>query len=207
MENKNKKGFTLVEVIVVIAVFLFIIGTAVMLFLSIVQHQRRLLSQQELLNQTSYVLEYMSKAMRMAKKDDSGNCLSAGNIYELTHLNEATGKYGGIKFVNQSDVDSQGYEACQEFYLDTDGILKEDKTYPPNSIIPPSFQVPLSSEKVTINSINFVINGNKNTIAANEDDSLQPRVTISMQMQILNGNQQSDLKIQTTVSQRNLNIK
>ena len=60
----NNKGFTLIELIVVMTVFLLVIGAAMGIFISIVQNQKKILSEQELLNQISYVEEYMSKALR-----------------------------------------------------------------------------------------------------------------------------------------------
>ena len=62
----KNKGFTLIEVIVSMAVFLLVAGMAVSIFISIVTQQRRILSEQQLIIQLRYVLEYMSKALRMA---------------------------------------------------------------------------------------------------------------------------------------------
>ncbi len=162
----SKKGFTLIELIVAMAVFLFIVGTAIGIFISIVQHQRVILSEQELLNQTSFVVERMSKALRVAKKDLTGACLGSGYIghnYLLTRPNIFTGTYNGIKFINQSDND-----ACQEFYLYTDAasgsggnnigdpttVLKELKNSTDDSQA-----VALTSDKLMINYLRFGING------------------------------------------------
>lgn len=198
--NSNK-GFTLIELIVVMTVFFLVIGTALGIFISIVQHQKRILSEQELLNQTSYVVEYMSKALRMAKTAEAENvgCIPLGYIYLLTNPDISIGFYKGIKFINQSDND-----ACQEFFLDNSGsqtILRETK----NGI--PLGGTPLTSEKLHINSIKFGINGSNGRIGgtqyASKDDSSQPRVTIILDVQVKAGS--SAIKIQTTVSQRNLN--
>jgi prepilin-type N-terminal cleavage/methylation domain-containing protein len=202
--SKNIKGFTLVELIVVMAVFLLIIGTAIGIFISIVQDQRRILNEQELLNQTSYALEHMSKALRMAKKDTEGNCLGQDYIgynYLLTRWDGTRGAYNGIKFINQSDND-----ACQEFfleYIDSNHqelgfVLKEIKKYNPAELDNP---VLLTSSKLKINSIGF------NVIGASENDGVQPRITISLDIQVQGDSNQPRIKIQTTVSQRNLNVK
>lgn len=213
---KKNKGFTLIELIVVMAVFLIIIATAVGIFISIVQHQRRIMSEQELLNQISYVVEYMSKALRMAKKDEIGTCLideqgNTGYIYLLTKPDTSSGFYRGVKFINQSDND-----ACQEFFIeyidDTKPelgfALKEIKKY---SSADPDDSIALTSDKVKINSIKFGINGSEGGIwggvaGASENDDSQPRITISLDVQI-KGDNQPVKKIQTTVSQRNLNVR
>ena len=142
MQNiKLSKGFTLIELIVVMAVFLLIIGAAIGIFLSIVQNQKRVLSEQQLLNQISYVEEYMSKALRMAKTEPATDSISPepclkdysigldpadhpGYVYLLTRP-DSNGIFRGIKFINHSDGD-----ACEEFYLDTSTtpyVLKELK--------------------------------------------------------------------------------
>ena len=63
---QNNYGFTLVELVVVISVFLLVISTATSIFISVVQNQKILLAQQEALSQISYTLEYMTKGLRMA---------------------------------------------------------------------------------------------------------------------------------------------
>ena len=204
MKNTSK-GFTLVELIVVMAVLLFVLGTAVSIFISLVQHQRIILSEQELLNQTSFVLERMSKALRAAKKEDpttavclvdSSGVSYPGYNYLLTRPVKEV--YTGIKFINQSDNN-----VCQEFYLDNSDIanpvLKEIKNN--------SQPVALTSDRLMINAIRFSINGrNGSTGGITDDNNIQPRVTIFLDIQAKGGSNQSAKKIQTTISQRDLNI-
>lgn len=206
------RGFTLVELIVVIAVFLFVVGAAMGIFISIVQHQRIILSEQELLSQSSYVLEYMSKALRMAGKDLTGECLAgnSGYNYLLTHKNLSSGFYEGIKFINQSDINKvTGLPICHEFSLDTSDpenpILKEKKDGLPSG------GIALTSDRLFINSIRFGINGeidftNEDNIGAPGDNGIQPRITIFLDIKIQGDSNQSSKKIQTTVSQRDLNV-
>ena len=216
--KEKSKGFTLVELIVVMAVFLLVTGTAIGIFISIVRQQKRILSEQELLNQTSYVMEYMSKAMRMARKDETGDCLVKdidsypGFVYLLTRPNTGTSFFEGIKFLNQSDTDGSGLPACQEFYLDETGVLKEKKTYWPYSPIGDDKAVALTSAKFNIEAVRFGINGYNGcygrpecpqTAPEGENDKVQPRVTILLDIRV--DASQPLRKFQTTVSQRNLN--
>lgn len=181
----KEKGFTLVELIFVGAIFIVIIGATMSLFLSIVRQQRRILLKQELLNQTSYVIEYMSRAIRMAKKDATGVCLGssdAGHNYKLTY----SGK--GIKFINHSDND-----ACQEFFFDPgDQKLKESKNN--------GFPISLISDKFQINFFKI------NLLGDSQGDNLQPRVTLSLEIQPKGTDDQSKAHVQTTISQRNLDV-
>ena len=177
----ESKGFTLIELIAVTAIFSIVLITATDIFVSIIKQQRRTLQQQELLNQTSYVFEYMGRAIRMAKVDNSPVCLSAaGENYEVTHDGS------GIKFINHSDNDS-----CQEFFVDDiDGRLKESKNG--------GTALPLMSDAVKIIYFKF------KTFGASSFDLFQPRVVISAEVETIGTDNPVKKQIQTTISQRNL---
>jgi len=190
----SSKGFTLVEILVVSVIFLLIIGAAAGLFVSLVRHQRRILAKQELLNQISYVMEYMSRALRMAKKElnctepaepPTCSCLTDigyGWNYEIT----PEGK--GIKFINHSEDD-----VCQEFFWnEAEKRLEESKDG--------SSFVPLTSDKLQINLLKFNVSGESG------GDLLQPRVTIFLEIQAKGAGDQPKIQIQTTISQRNLDV-
>jgi len=241
VDTGGQGGFTLIELIVVMAVFLFVIGAAIGIFLSIVKSQKQVLAEQQLINQISYVEEYMSKALRMAKTEEiNEDCLvdyspgldhsdyHYGYVYLLTRRDSVTGQYNGIKFLNQSNEDSFGSPACQEFYLDADGILKEIKTFFPYSE-EDGQAVALTPTSIKINNIKFVTNGLRAN-GVSEQDVVQPRVTVSLNVSIPGDSQfvgtscsvngdclaggvcnathkcEPTKTIQITVSQRNLNV-
>lgn len=206
---KLSKGFTLIELIVVMAVFLFVTGTAFIIFISIVGNQNKVLAEQQILNQISYVEEYMSKALRMAAKDDIGTCLGqAGYIYRPNFYDVTLGVFQGIKFINQTDFESSDNPGgCQQFYLEN-GVLKEIKGN--------GSPIALTSSSLEINSIKFVINGTDGSMAGlgcqdpnqcliSNNNGIQPRLTIILDVKIPGDNQQPSRIIQTTVSARNLN--
>ena len=216
---KLNKGFTLIELIVVMVIFLFVIGAAIGIFISIIKQQWAVLAEQEFLNQISYAEEHMSKALRMASAstpeiDPSGSCLSGtGNIYLLSNRDQKSGLYKDIHFINQSDNN-----ICQEFSLDGGGNL-------------------LSAD-LQINYAGFVVNGGDNSCngpgpcVVSGGGGKQPRVTILLNVSIPGENQGNGddcnpdktcqmanqacylrtnkcmptKTIQTTVSQRNLNV-
>jgi prepilin-type N-terminal cleavage/methylation domain-containing protein len=230
LKNKNQKGFTLIELIVVMAIFLFVIGTAIGIFISMVQNQKKVLAEQQFLNQISYVEEYMSKALRMAGKDEDGtSCLGTGYAgYSYLLSRPYGGYYEGVKFLDQSN------NICEEFYWnDQKQVLEEIKN---NDNANP---VDLTSSNMKITSVRFGVDGTTGCVDAgstncpngdNADSvaSLQPRVTMVFKIIIPGENQGGkncasdtdclyneacDKKcvpariIQTTVSQRNLNYK
>jgi len=181
----KKNGFTLVEMLVTITVFLIIISSIIGLFIYGIQQQRRTLALRALLDQSSYTLEYMSRALRMASKEinDPPSCLSA------TGLNyENTSPYPGIKFINHLENDN-----CQEFYLEG-GILKfkRDIAAPP---------INFSSANLEIVNLKFNLSGES------QDDNLQPRVTIFVKVKVKNSTEASlTLNLQTSISQRALDV-
>jgi type II secretory pathway pseudopilin PulG len=216
MELNYKKGFTLIEMIIVMAVFFFIIGAALSIFISIIQSQKKVLAEQQFLNQISYIQEYMSKALRMAETsiepDLNNACIQEGYIYMLTRYDSTTQKWRGIKFLNQSDKGE-----CQEFFLDNtipNGdsgkpliqndpknpiVLKELKGINTND----SEAIPLTSPSLQIKAMNFSINTTNctpvlcgfqsNPQPPAEPNPVQPRVTILFKVAIP-GDGQSDNK-------------
>jgi len=170
-----KNAFTSVELPVVTGIFSLIVGAISGLFISGVSSQKRILAEQELLSQTSYVIEYMSRALRMAKKDD-GTCIGDKLNYKI--------EGAGIKFRNYKDE-------CQKFYLEG-GQLKESRA---GTILP------LTSTALRINS--FRLNSSGET----QYDDLQPKVTIFLEILGRGQRYQPKLQIQTTISQRNLDVR
>ncbi len=245
-KNKTNLGFTLIEVIVVMGVFLFIIGVAISIFISVVQNQKKVLSEQQLISQISYVEEYMSKALRMAAVDNTanGSCVPKGYIYLLTDHDNDNQTFEGIRFFNQSSGD------CQEFYIDNTAdslhpVLKELKGSEPGYRASNNDgAIAITSAGLKINYVKFSINGKDGTVAgqgcadnptscgASNADTVQPRVTMLFNIGVSNDNQATNVNcspitvcplgdmcdvsthrclttttVQTTVSQRNLNIK
>ena len=205
VSNFRNKGFTIIEMVVVMAIFLFIVGAAFGIFIYIVQAQKKVLAEQQLLNQISYAEEYMSKALRMAGTAEDTNCLpSSGDIYLLT--NGDSGFYKGVKFINESDNNG----TCQEFFVDnaTPGDLNTPLVlWETRGTNPP---VALTSTDLKINFFKFVVNGSGGctgpTCVISNQDNNQPRITIVLDVKIPGDSQEPNRVIQTTVSRRNLNV-
>ena len=178
MVVKNQKSFTLVELLVTVAIFSLVVSSTAGLFVSALKAQRRSLATQELLNQTGFLMEYMSRAIRMAKKELAApSCLSENGLnYEKTR----GGK--GLKFKNSQGV-------CQEFFWDaTTNRLKEQKGGTENY---------LTSANLEVASFQIKLRGES------QSDEDQPRVTFFLEIR---GKEKSKIRLQTTISQRNLDI-
>jgi hypothetical protein len=173
----------------------------------------------------------------VAKKELNENCLvdnsptptdHPGYIYLLTRpYTDPSGQtfYRGIKFINQSDND-----ACEEFFLGNylgvstnPLVLQEIKTIngvagSPTALTPTNLNI--TSFKLSINGADGSVYGtgctaNQYGCGACDDpaqcgtanSSIQPRLTMLLDIQIPGDNQEPTRIIQTTVSQRNLNAK
>ena len=163
---KNKKGFTLLEVLVAVVVFVVVILIASTLFISAIQAQRYNLAYQELLDQTSYVMEYMSRKIRMAKKATDSACILEGSNYE-----SISSDY--IKFIDQDGN-------CIKFLLNSGQLMEEKNT---------ETAMPLTSPYLTINGFNVAIIGDELNrqprvtlsleITGKEDTSIDIQTSIS----------------------------
>ena len=182
------------ELVVVLALFVIVIDASVTIFISIVNQQKRLLQEQQFINQGSYIIEYMSKQLRAAVQDETGDCLGLGYedyIYVLTDFNSQDGFFEGVTFLTQDNV-------CQQFFLDAnDGVLKEIKDG--------AAAQPILSAYLNIEDVRFVANGDPALDGALADDVIQPRLTFSFKIILQTDGQAREKVIQTTVSQRNIN--
>lgn len=168
-----KNGFTLIEMMVAITVFGLVVGAGSNVFISSLRAQKTNLATYEVLNQTSYVMEYMSRALRMTKKDMGGACTGTAKLnYQFENQ--------CLKFVNYQNE-------CQQFCLEGGRLKDEDGNY-------------LTGDNLQVNSFGVFLTGAEQP----PTDYLQPRLTISLG---ITGREGSAIKIQTTISQRNPDIR
>lgn len=178
--RKNGAGFTLIEILVVITIFSILIAAVVGIFVSVIRIQRYYLASQQLLNQTSYAMEYMSRFIRMAQKADDNTCISTGTNYQLSD------SLTGLKFLNY-------HGECQEFSLSNGQIYQNFPKIPGSALA-------LTSDELEVTEFNFYVNGES------ENDEIQPRVTIYLEAEAVNASPRPKIRLQTTVSQRELDI-
>jgi len=184
------KSYTLIEVLVAVSIFTIIIAAPTGFLVGSLKGQQKALASQKLLDNTSYTLEYMSRTLRMAKKELSTESAAACLLEDSTILYgynyQITRSETGLRFINYK-------EECQEFFLEQKR-LKESKDGIENY---------LTSEDLEITSLKFKLSGESQT------DNDQPRATLFLE--IKGGKDLKDelrplIKIQTTISQRNLDV-
>jgi len=182
--------------LVAVGIFTILIAAPTGFFVGSLRGQLKTLASQKLLDNTSYTLEYISRSLRMAKKELSADpltaCLLEGGTILYGHNYQITRGGNGLKFINYKNE-------CQEFFLDeNDHRLKESK----NGAAP----VALTAEDLEITSLTglkFKLSGES------QADTDQPRVTLFLKIKGARGQKpelQPEIKIQTTISQRNLDV-
>ena len=184
------KSYTLIEILVAVSIFTIVIAAPTGFLVGSLKGQQKALASQKLLDNTSYTLEYISRALRMAKKelstDPSVACLLEDSTIRYGYNYQITRGGNGLKLINYK-------EECQEFFLEGTR-LKESKDGVENY---------LTSEDLEIISLKFRLSGQSQT------DNDQPRVTLFLEIKGGKG-QRPELrpliKIQTTISQRNLDV-
>lgn len=199
MEQSNKKtGFSLVEVLVAITVFTLVIGIATGLFVHVLESQRKALAYQELFDQTSFAMEYITRGVRMAKKQRTATdpiippCISIGRSYDNTGENR-------IRFIRWDGTLNPPAFVCYEFFLEGT-ILKVKRVR--NGVIQTSS---LTSGRLRVLNLRFRVDGDGiETVPPQR----QPRVTIVLEVEgreYIPG-RRARIHLQTTVSQRDLDI-
>ena len=80
--QKKLKSFTLLEIVISIALFTIITLLILGIFSKIVQTQYEIYDTQTLQNNVQYLIEVLSKEARMAKRDEAGTCLGvSGRVF------------------------------------------------------------------------------------------------------------------------------
>jgi len=180
-KNKFKKsGFSLVEVLVSVSLFVIIILSATEIFRLVIQGQRDAIASQNVQESLKYFFEVIGKEMRMAKKNDNV-CpdIPANKIFLLS-----SNSLGDVlQFRNY-------YDECVSYYLELDNDKKRfkiERNTPGN--LAAGF---ISPSKIIIDSLNFYV-----------DETGQTAVTVNIKAWADGEDRyKSEMDIQTTISSR-----
>ena len=181
----EQKGFTLIEVLVSVFIFSLIVGGIANALLTTISLQKTISAEQKMMAEVSYVLEYMSRSLRMAQKASNGDCLTEKNNYEAVS--------NGVKFLNYDGK-------CQEFFIDNTTKTIKQRISSDSKSINFSSSIALTSNNVQVEKLIFNNAGSSWSSPANN----QSKITINLEIKPTSADYSR--KFQTTVSQRRLNI-
>ncbi len=143
-KQKNNAGFTLIEMIVALAAFSLIITSMVSIAFSVIQSQRKSFALQNSQESSRYILESMSKEIRMSLiNSDSGNGVTVLNItnfqnetfnYEFDNNNKRLLRNGQV--ISPNNIELSG-----SFYITKD-------TFPYQAIVTIVMKVDSTGSKI-----------------------------------------------------------
>jgi len=181
---KNKRGLTLVEIVVSTTLFSIVIYITFAIFQGVVVSQRSTVISQNVQEATRYAFEVMSKEIRMAQKRRAACALTSNRkVYDT---NDNTAPYVGseLRFVNTDNL-------CTTYYL-AGGQLFVRRGAENFAITP---------DDITLTNLNFSVTDDVFGAAA---PTTQSRVTISVEASQGGGPNVigENIRLQTTISSR-----
>ncbi|MFA5228267.1 MAG: type II secretion system protein [Candidatus Paceibacterota bacterium] len=180
---KNNKGLTLIETLVSIVLFGIISTLLINIFIVSIRTQTRIIANQELVEQSTYALDYMANKIRMAVKDETGYCNGLISNY-VTGTNS-------IRFISYDAANSK--YVCREFILEGNAV--KERISSDETSVSLGTPTPITSSSFNVSNLVFSLNG--------DDSTHQPKITIAITM---SKESSKELTVQTTISQRRLNI-
>ncbi len=193
MKSSITKGFTLVEILVALAIFSFVItiGTGALVTLSNTNHSAQL--SRKTVDNVDYIMDDIVRELRLGK---NYHCIDEGNMDTLNERDAADCTKGSSKIAFTNILTGDLIKYYVEPFTTTAGtkyVLKKEVT----GTNPLSTQ--LSALNIDIRKIRFYVSGSKST------DYKASQVLITLQAELKKGSRFSSLvDLQTTVAQRAL---
>lgn len=172
-QNNDKRGFTLLEMIVSLGLFTIVLFAASSAFLSMVNADKKSRATRIALDNLTLTLEDMSRRIK------------TGLAYDCGAVGGATDCLGGDSQLNF--IDQNGTATTYKITSDNKGIERTTGASP---------ALRMTAPEITINNLRFIVNG------TTPGDAVQPYVTIFTKGTTQVGQTSSEFNIETTVTQR-----
>lgn len=200
INTKKSSGFTLIEMLVAMAVFMIVMTVAVGSLISIIDANRKAQAIKNVVNNINFALESISKDMRVGTKYSCytegiyvGNCAGDGG----TGVKYTSGKVdnGGNNYVIRYKFVSNPQDGQGNIQRCINIDYNNDTCSPWESLTAPVYSVDITNMK-------FYVFG-ADTINSPLVDKKQPRVIITLEGEAgVKDSIKTNFNIQTTVSQR-----
>ncbi len=183
----NKKGYSLIEIIVAIGLFSMIMIFTMGIFKSIMEGQRSAISSQNIQENLRYTFELMSREIRAAKGSHSGSECITTPYYKVYNTNSANDPpdSGNILYFKNKNGD------CVTYATTTDNQIEITRGL---------YTMIVTPDEVEIKKFDFFVADDKVDAFHNQ----QARVTFVIEAEIKRGKDihKQNIKMQTTVSSR-----
>jgi len=185
----NKRGVTLLELMVAVSLFTITILIATSIFRLVLDGQRQAIASQSMQENLRYFYEKIDKEIRMAQKNINCTGADVGKVYTVGNK-DAFGVGDSLIFRNY-------HGDCIVYSLDNNGVLKISDT-PAGGGTP--YVAAMTPSNLRISSLKFSVVQNDKTNPAKQ---VQARVTLKMhaEIDVKNGSTQK-MDIQTTIASR-----
>lgn len=175
--KNNKSGFTLIELMVAVSIFIIIMTISMGSIINIFNANRKAKSLKTVLGNLNLAVESMSREMRFGKNYHCGsgtvtlpqNCAGGGTLMSFLSSDDEQVTYRLNGTAIEKDIDSAGY-------------------------------VRVTAPEMMIDDLTFY------TLGAGLGNTLQPKVFIKIRSHAGSGNSQTNFTLQTLASQRGLDI-
>ena len=183
----NKRGFTLMEMMIAVAIFALITVMAASIFRNTMTAQRQSISEVDAEESVKYFMEVFSREVRTAERNSStGDVCGVGSNHILVASDDGSELY----FKNQA-----GACVVYKTVVDPKNILRVDvRRYSDID----DYEAYLSPASLPLKSLAFVVDDVSSTT--------QPVVTLNLKLAVPSNNQLTDYNIQTTISPREFNF-
>lgn len=184
-KNKMKKGFTLIELMVAISIFVLVMTISMGSIIGVFDANRKARSLKTVLTNLNIAVESMSKEMRYGT---NYHCGDSGIISESQNCSEDGDS--SMSFLSSEDVQITYRWSGEE----GDPIEKQ---------VDDGEFIALTAPEITIDNVTFYVSG---AGTSGPDASLQPKVIIKINGHSGETKGRSDFTLQTLVSQRSLDL-
>lgn len=186
--KSSQTGFTLIEVLVSVSIFAIVMLVATGAVFSVVEANKKSHSLKSVMTNLNFALESMMRDIRVGSRyacDGAGDCaINPGSRF----MYKANRDVDGDSFYDAQDSNDQ-----IEYTLSGGRIEKRIYGTSPATFL-------ITAEEITITDLKFYVIGTGNS------DNKQPKVVITMSGYSGEGSTKSEFNIQTTVSQRALDL-
>ncbi len=200
----QQRGFTLIEMLVSLALFTVIATTSVGTLLVVIGGNAQSVAEQSAMNNMSFALDSMTREIRTGTEYYCGSVinLTEGSVSaSTTQVQDCTTGNVGISFREAGTSITGGGAKRIAYYFANNTIMRKVNNEVPVRMIGPD---------VRVNSVRFFVTGTDRMAGAGaitgSSDIDQPTVTVTIDATAVNADIAKDFTVQTTVTQRTLDI-